>query len=171
MCYILKGADKMKCMSCGIEVPSTFRFAIEKNECPSCGKSIMGEEALVLLGQLEETIKINATVRDETAKKLALVLLSEYEIQSNKQPKVEQPKVEQPKVKANPAPAQKQEVIITEEEDEITDEERDRMMEEAIKERYQTMDPDQEADMERLKRLAKQQNKFTSGKGVIRRVS
>lgn len=46
----------MKCINCGIEVPSNFKSAIKSNICPSCGKSIMSEDLQSIVIELSEAI-------------------------------------------------------------------------------------------------------------------
>jgi hypothetical protein len=70
----------MKCCSCNADIPSSFNFAIQKNECPACGKLIMDEESMALVEELEKFIFNTVKVRSETAHVLALALVVEYSI-------------------------------------------------------------------------------------------
>lgn len=70
----------MRCVSCSVEIQASFKHAIVKNECPCCGKSIMDEETLALIENVEKTILEEAAVREETAKKLAMTIVAKYEI-------------------------------------------------------------------------------------------
>lgn len=44
----------MKCDNCGTWVESSFAFAIKNNQCPACGKEIMGREQMVAYLSLVE---------------------------------------------------------------------------------------------------------------------
>ncbi|MFA5048437.1 MAG: hypothetical protein WC516_05450 [Patescibacteria group bacterium] len=70
----------MKCVTCGSEIQSSFKHAIVKNECPCCGGPIMDEEMMALIEDVEKTILSEATVREETAKKLAMAIVAKYNI-------------------------------------------------------------------------------------------
>lgn len=137
----------MKCSSCGIDISSDFKHAIEKNECPSCGGNIMDEEFLVLLDSVKETILLNATVREETAKKLAVVLVSEYnmDVSRTKKAIIEKPKakaeVVTPNAKKSKVKPKNAEILeIPDVPKEISDEERERIMEEAVRAKYNLSD-------------------------------
>lgn len=200
----------MNCISCGSSVPSNFKYAIMKNECPCCGKCLLDEESLALIESIENTIKNSVNVREETAHNLAVVLISEYEISANKimskksTPKEEiiiPPKTEEVVVSEKIAPPSiiKQEsnvVKAPEVPDNISDAEREKIMEEAVKERYNIVEQSNVVDFddfgelddpggigsmfseesdsilerERIKRLSKQQNILNGGgKGAFRR--
>ena len=70
----------MKCISCSSEISMQFRHALEKNECPACGESIMDEESLGLIDHIKDTISSTVKLRDETSHKLAVVIVSSYDI-------------------------------------------------------------------------------------------
>jgi Zn-finger nucleic acid-binding protein len=68
----------MLCKSCGLDIPSTFKFALEQNKCPGCGGDILDEESLAVIEKIEDLILENVSVRKETANKIALVMVSNF---------------------------------------------------------------------------------------------
>lgn len=70
----------MKCATCGSEIQSSFKYALVKNECPCCGGPIMDEETMALIEDVMKTILSEATIREETAKKLAMTIVARYNI-------------------------------------------------------------------------------------------
>lgn len=70
----------MKCATCGSEIQSSFKYALIKNECPCCGGPIMDEETMALIEDVMKTILSEATIREETAKKLAMTIVARYNI-------------------------------------------------------------------------------------------
>lgn len=188
----------MKCISCGAEVPSTFKHSIMKNECPCCGKCLLDEESLALIENIENTIKSGAAVREETAHSLAIMLIAEYEINMRKDNvKIikDDKVVEKPKqaVKSSSISEEDEKNIIKTPEipEGISEAEREKIMEQALKERYDFVgddnfdvgeldDPGESGSMfsnedsilekERIARLSKQQNILNGGgKGAFRR--
>lgn len=71
----------MNCISCGVEVSPAFKHAFSQNICPACGESLIDEESLALIEDLGATLSSEATLRAETAHKLAVALVARYEIQ------------------------------------------------------------------------------------------
>ena len=47
----------MKCMSCMAEIPPAWVNAIQRNECPGCGKAIMDEASKELLDELRSAME------------------------------------------------------------------------------------------------------------------
>jgi Zn-finger nucleic acid-binding protein len=71
----------MNCISCGVEVSPAFKHALSQNVCPACGGALIDEESLALIEDLGSVLTSEATLRQETAHKLAIALVSRYEIQ------------------------------------------------------------------------------------------
>lgn len=71
----------MKCFNCKIEIPQTFGFALSQNRCPACGKEILDEETRALKADIVEYVGGTITLRPETLEKLAMMLISRYDIQ------------------------------------------------------------------------------------------
>lgn len=71
----------MNCISCGVDVSPSFKHAFSQNICPACGGSLIDEESLALIEDLETTISSEATLRVETAHKLAIALIAKYDVQ------------------------------------------------------------------------------------------
>lgn len=70
----------MLCATCKTELSPAFKHAFEKNVCPACGGEIMDEESLALIEDISHTMTSAVTLRDETAQKLAMVLMARYDI-------------------------------------------------------------------------------------------
>ncbi len=136
----------MNCISCKIELPPSFRHAFEKNICPACGEEIMDEESLALMEDISSTLLGEAKLRDDTARRLAMALLTKYNISSNttmkprQEMKVEQKQEVERQMKiAEPSFAQKIEksmVVSADVVNGISDEEREQIMAEAVSEKY-----------------------------------
>jgi hypothetical protein len=146
----------MECRSCGIQILSSFKHALSKNECPSCGSSIMDEEFLALIEDVANTIRSEATVRDETANNLAMILVSKYDM-NIKQGQQSQPvvnrAVRQPVKVAPPSTIQQEmkkqaNIISPEVPAGISEEERERIFEEAVRKKYNMVDTMVDNDME-----------------------
>ena len=205
----------MLCTSCNTEISPTFKHAISQNMCPACGGSIMDEEALGLLEDIKSTISNEAKLRDETVHKLAMALFSKYNISPNgaevnfiqQKPVVKkvQPtnvineeediKIAPPsdirKIEENVSVVKAEEVMV----EGISEKERERIMEQAIREKYAIVDQIQSnstdifddensqpsgdslfsedvnpiLEQNRLARLAKQKQAMKSGTGAFRR--
>lgn len=67
----------MKCVNCGVEVDKGFTFAIKKNECPACGKSIMPPEQLASFNSLKELL---ANVPHVDAEMVASLVVANFEL-------------------------------------------------------------------------------------------
>lgn len=146
----------MQCITCKTEVSSIFRYAIIKNECPACGSSIMDEESLAIIEHLKHTLSDGATLRDETAQGLAMMLFSTYKIslRNNTQPTTVSTtsqaftsKPIQQNVKVAPSSTineiskkTDQNIITAKEVNSISEAERDEIMEKVVKERYNMVD-------------------------------
>lgn len=197
----------MLCTTCKMDIPSTFKHAISKNECPSCGAILIDEEMMALIEKVGKTISAEATIREETVKKLATAIVTQYNISLiddvapvKKQVKAEKvvEEIEKPvEHKIAPPSAIKQVeqdiVNIPSISNEIDEAERDRIMEEAVKERYNlvdgSVDPDNTVtditkiskelfgssedvlEKERKIRLSKHKKALASGEGFVRRRS
>lgn len=204
----------MQCRSCGTPILATFKHAIAQNICPACGGQIMDEESLALIEDVGNTIRNEAAVRGETAHNLAVALVARYDItlrnneqmsqmpvqrvpaqstspQSTAQQPVTQHKVAPPSAMKQ---AMTQDVMSAPEmPDGISERERERMLEEAVRSRYNMVDqiqadtmtnedfadeqalvpaeesvfsegtPNPILERERLARLAKQQQAMNGG--------
>lgn len=117
----------MNCMSCKSEIPSSLKHSLSKNECPVCGGKIFDEEKMAIIKEIQGTILEEVPIKDDLAHKLALILFSKY----NMNVKITQ------KIVPQYAPAK----IVEEKSDgEISQEERDRILEEVAKEKYNMID-------------------------------
>jgi len=157
----------MLCVSCKVEISPTFKHAIAQNICPACGNCLLDEETLALVENIKSTIANEAKLRDETVHKLAMALLSQYSISfrddvqsvvahdyvptmpTPAQPAVEQLKVAPQSTMKQVVDQRKQEVITAEEvmPKGISDVERERIMEEVVRERYAVVDQIQSTAM------------------------
>jgi len=203
----------MKCISCNSEISSVFKHALAKNECPVCGDEILDEESLVLINHIKKTLSNEAAIREETLHRLALTLVTTYDISTNGLKEIEsvdvleekkdvekkketkkrkrkaKPKEEEMKVAPKSTFQKVSEQIEVketdlEEMDNMSPEERDRIMEEVVKEKYNLVDssyvggfepiegsPFTEGseqpvlERERQMRLAKQQSVLEGGAG------
>lgn len=144
----------MKCVSCGVEISYLFKHAIQKNECPACGDSVLDEEMLVLIENIKTTILEQAKLREETVHRVALALLTQYSISFNDEmhvstaPKsVEQPKIAPPSSMRQVTQKEQQDVITAEEmmPEGVSDSERERIMEDVVRKRYAVVDQIQSA--------------------------
>ena len=70
----------MQCITCKVEIPPTFKHAVAKNECPSCGGQILDEESLALIEDVERTISGEISLREGTANRLAIALVTRYDM-------------------------------------------------------------------------------------------
>lgn len=70
----------MICNNCKFDIPAQFKHSFMKNECPCCGQVLLSEEILAIIEDIEKTILSEASVREETAKKLAMCIVAKYEI-------------------------------------------------------------------------------------------
>lgn len=159
----------MKCISCDSEISSMFKHALAKNECPVCGDEILDEESLVLINHIKKTLSNEAALREETLHRLALTLVTTYKISTDGLSDVNQEEVgstpkketkkrkrkakkevqeEQEEIKVAPKSAfqkiSEQQEPIEEEDvkdlDNISAAERDKIMEEVVRERYNLVD-------------------------------
>jgi len=47
----------MKCMTCQVDIPPTFKDAIQNNKCPSCGQAIYTDEMKSLITEIREALE------------------------------------------------------------------------------------------------------------------
>lgn len=71
----------MNCISCGIEVSPSFKHAFSQNMCPACGGPLIDEESLALIEDVGAALSAEATLRPDTARKLAVAIVARYDIQ------------------------------------------------------------------------------------------
>ena len=163
----------MECASCGSSIPPSFGHAIRKNECPACGQAIMDEEALALLDDLRACVFSAVRLRDEAIERVALAVITSYDIapkrprQPQAAPRSQAPPVRQhqqqqqqqaPLTQAQQARYEEEGDIVGEDElaggiiqtadlvdpdNPISDEERERIMEERISAHYQMIPQNQ----------------------------
>jgi hypothetical protein len=151
----------MECASCGSSIPASFGHAIRKNECPACGQAIMDEEALALLDDLRSCVSSAVRLRDEAVERVALAVIASYDIapkgpRRQAAPRPPAPPVRQqqqpPRTQAQQARYEDEGSMVGEEELEegiiqtadlvdpnnpLSEEERERIMEERVAARYQ----------------------------------
>ena len=157
----------MQCGSCGAPILATFKHALARNECPACGGPIFGEEYLALIEDISNTIRGEAAVREDTANQLAMALVAKYDIsmkegrqiEHHKQPvsavntgvsvpnehKIAPPstmrRAMQQNIAQSPTQNAAQNVLPTPVVPEgISDTERDKIFEDAIREKYSMVD-------------------------------
>jgi hypothetical protein len=138
----------MQCRSCGAPILASFKHAMAKNECPSCGGQILDEESLALIESVEMTIRSEAAVREETAHHLAMTLVAKYDIiirDGEQIPNIQVPVKTAASRKIAPPSAMKQAmqqdiIRIPEVPDGISDKERDQIFEQAVRDKYNIVD-------------------------------
>jgi hypothetical protein len=129
----------MYCTNCKAEVPASFEHAIKKNECPACGGEIMDEESLIFLSDLSSDILSSARIREETAKKIAMSLMSSYNISPRDEGTLRnRGNGTNRKIKRQAQSSEKEGP-----EELISDSERQEIMEERVAARYQMVSRDQ----------------------------
>jgi Zn-finger nucleic acid-binding protein len=125
----------MKCTNCKIEISPEFKYAMAKNECPACGNQLLDESSLAIIEDIKATILSEANIREETAQKLAMSIVSKYSISFNGDYNETDGKIaiskrhngSQQKVAIYVDPMLKED---------ISDKERERLFEEALRDRY-----------------------------------
>lgn len=70
----------MKCMSCQAEIPPSFVYALQINQCPGCSGKIMDDISIQLLTELKEAIVKMAEDPKGLAEGLAGWILSNYNV-------------------------------------------------------------------------------------------
>lgn len=119
----------MFCISCNMEIPFEFAAAIQKNECPACGKSIIDDESLALMDELRESISKELKLREESITKLVFMLISKYNISFR----------DKSNIKSKARVASKKNILTERDfsnDCPISEEERQKIMEERVAERY-----------------------------------
>jgi len=88
----------MQCITCKVEILPAFKHAVAKNECPACGGQILDEESLALIEDVERTISSEIALREGTANKLAIALVTRYDmVMKGGQQQVSVPAMSRPK--------------------------------------------------------------------------
>jgi hypothetical protein len=157
----------MQCTNCKTELSFSFKHAFSRNECPACGKEIMDEESLALLEDMKGFLLSEATIREETAHKLAMSLIAKYSISLRdgfvvpprevKDVREENIKIALPSTiskQIRPAPTKAPVAgVVTAEQlmvEGISDSERERIADEAIREKYAMVDSMQATSFDSL---------------------
>lgn len=157
----------MQCTNCKTELSFSFKHAFSRNECPACGKEIMDEESLALLEDMKGFLLSEATIREETAHKLAMSLIAKYSIslrdgfvaqpREAKDAREENIKIALPSTiskQIRPAPTKAPVAgVVTAEQlmvEGISDSERERIADEAIREKYAMVDSMQATSFDSL---------------------
>ena len=70
----------MQCITCKVEILPAFKHAVAKNECRACGGQILDEESLALIEDVERTISSEISLREGTANRLAIALVTKYDM-------------------------------------------------------------------------------------------
>ncbi len=68
----------MKCCMCGIEISSSFMYAIKNNVCPCCGKSIMPNDKLASFLSLKTLLEENFKSID--VEKVSTLIIANFEL-------------------------------------------------------------------------------------------
>jgi len=144
----------MQCISCKVEILSAFKHAVSKNECPACGGQILDEESLALIEDVERTISAEVSLREGTANKLAVTLVTRYDMAMKSDSVTITKTKRQDAVKVAP-PSMMRQVVADESiiqsadanivkmadfPETISDAERDRIMAEVVSKRYGMVD-------------------------------
>jgi len=143
----------MKCITCETELLASFKHAIATNQCPACGGSIMDEEAMATIEDVKRTIASEIAIREESAHKLAMALVvkyginasgieSNYQISNSPSLSKRQNKILSPTAKLIKDSENKQDVISADsfQKEGISEEEREKMMVEAVNKKYNTVE-------------------------------
>lgn len=142
----------MKCISCNTTLSPAFKHALTQNVCPACGGPILDEESLALIEDVRGVVAAEAHIREETAHRLAMAIISRYDLSIRENAELVVPKKQvrthsAPIKTAPPSAAQqvskKQEGVISAEEIErrgLSDKEREAIMTDAISKHYNMMD-------------------------------
>lgn len=87
----------MECKKCNLDIPAIYEFSIARNMCPKCGGQLLHEELMKIFLDLKKQLATVQLTLDPTAncEKLAMFLVSNYEIKSisknlNQQNKLQQ---------------------------------------------------------------------------------
>ena len=127
----------MQCANCGVEISAAFKFAFVKNECPACGNKILDSDSIELIRNVKELLSSEIEITDDAAHNLAMLIVSNFSV-SFKTGKVAKSatgiKLYKPAVQgfvtANDIPNGEG----------ISQEERDRIMEEVVRSKYNLTD-------------------------------
>ena len=68
----------MNCENCGVGVSQEYTYAISSNQCPKCGKTIMGSDRLASFLSLQGLLRNN--FKDLDAEKVASLVVSNFEL-------------------------------------------------------------------------------------------
>lgn len=149
----------MQCITCKVEILPAYKHAVAKNECPACGGQILDEESLALIEDVERTISAEISLREGTANKLAIALVTKYDMvmkqgapAQQQQMAIAKPKQQAPVKMAPPSIIQQMQQVAAGENimqpananivklanlpEEISDNERERIMAEVVSKRY-----------------------------------
>jgi hypothetical protein len=127
----------MQCANCNVEISAAFKFAFVKNECPACGSKILDSDSIELIRNVKELISSEIEITEDASHNLAMLIVSNFSV-SFKSGKVAK---SSPGVKLYKPPSQK---FITASEVSgdggISQEERDKIMEEVVRAKYNLTD-------------------------------
>jgi hypothetical protein len=126
----------MQCANCNVEISAAFKFAFVKNECPACGSKILDSDSIELIRNVKELISSEIEITEDASHNLAMLIVSNFSV-SFKSGKVAK---SSPGVKLYKPP---QKFITASEvsgDEGITQEERERIMEEVVRAKYNLTD-------------------------------
>lgn len=121
----------MNCPKCNLEISVSFKHALQKNECPACGSSLMDKDTLSMMDNIRDTILEEANVKEETAQRLAMTIVTKYRFAA-----VESPRKTE---KIKTYPSSKVNIAISADDvmkEDISDAEREKIFEEALQGKY-----------------------------------
>lgn len=135
----------MQCANCKTEISMLFKHSFLKNECPACGNSLMADDTLKVIEDLKATILEEINVREEAADKLSMALVTKYNISFGNNDYVASKVDKNIKVYKNSSSKSSnrisnREPLISAEDinkEDISDAERDQIIEEALMSKYQ----------------------------------
>lgn len=130
----------MKCLICEFEISPSLKHSITKNECPACGGKIIDEE---LLKDIEDTIVNEIKIDNDQAKNLTKVLIAKYNfnvLKADREEIVEPIKVA-PSSMFKQIEEKKDDIVeVSNIPDGISEIEREKIFEDAVRKKYNLMD-------------------------------
>jgi DNA-directed RNA polymerase subunit RPC12/RpoP len=134
----------MQCSNCKTEISMMFKHSFLKNECPACGQKLMADDTLKIIEDLKATILEEVNIKEESADKLSMALITKYNISFGNNDYVSS-KIGEQGVKVYGGSKSINRIssrgpIISAEDmnkEDISDAERDKILEEALMDKYQ----------------------------------